>query len=128
MSSNLTTDMLPQQQAQFREIRRTITIPCRLGLHLRVAALVVTLTRQFQSEIHFTAGRRRVNAKSIVGMLELGAVRGRRLSLVAQGPDAERAIQVLAELFESKDVLCKERKTNEEAHDGSPRDRATARL
>lgn len=98
--------------------KRIVLVPCRLGLHLRVASLVVTMARQFRSEISFTSGRRRVDGKSLFGMLRLAAVRGRRLSLVAQGSDAERAVQVLAELFEAKEVLCKENMVTEEVTDG----------
>ncbi|PIQ83432.1 MAG: phosphocarrier protein HPr [Candidatus Omnitrophica bacterium CG11_big_fil_rev_8_21_14_0_20_63_9] len=93
-------------------------VPCRLGLHLRVAALVVTLARKFQSDIRFCSNRLCVDAKSILGMLQLAAVRGERLSLVAHGPDAERAIQVLAELFETKAVLCKDETQSEEVPHG----------
>ncbi|MBI3458131.1 MAG: HPr family phosphocarrier protein [Candidatus Rokubacteria bacterium] len=78
-------------------------------MHLRVSALVVTLARTFQSEIHFAAGRQRVNAKSILGVLALGARKGKRLALVACGPDAARAARVLADLFESEDALCRDR-------------------
>jgi phosphotransferase system HPr (HPr) family protein len=107
-----------QESETSMEAKRTVAVPCRLGLHLRVAALVVMMARQFQSEISFAAGRRRVDAKSIFGLLRLGAVRGKRLSLIAHGPDAPRAVQVLAELFESKEILCKENVTGEEVSYG----------
>jgi phosphotransferase system HPr (HPr) family protein len=107
-----------QKPAASLEAKSTVTVPCRLGLHLRVAALVVTMARKFQSDIQFCSNRLCVSAKSILGMLELSAVRGKRLSLVACGPDAQRAVQVLAELFESKEVLCKESLATEEATDG----------
>lgn len=94
------------------EVKRMVVVPCRLGLHLRVAALVVTMARRYQSDIIFRAGRCRVDAKSILDMLRLGAVRGKRLALVAHGPDAERAAQVLGELFESEEALCKEKVAN----------------
>jgi len=100
------------------EAKSTVTVPCRLGLHLRVAALVVTMARKFQSDIQFCSNHLCVSAKSILGMLELSAVRGKRLSLMARGPDAQRAVQVLAELFESKGVLCKEDLVAEEVTDG----------
>lgn len=95
------------------EAQRVVVVPCRLGLHLRVVAFVVTMARQFESEIQFCSRRLCVDATSILGMLRLGAVRGKPLALVARGPDAARAVQVLAELFESKDVLCKEDVTSE---------------
>jgi phosphotransferase system HPr (HPr) family protein len=100
------------------EANSTVTVPCRLGLHLRVAALVVTMARKFQSDITLCSNRLCVSAKSILGMLELSAVRGKRLSLVARGPDAQRAVQVLAELFASQGVLCKEDLMAEEVTDG----------
>ncbi len=88
--------------------KQTVVGPCSLGVHLRVAAQVVRWAKQFESEIHGRYGRRRVDAKSIFGMLSLGAVRGQQLSLVARGPDAARAVQELAMLFQSKEMLCKE--------------------
>lgn len=109
-----TTTITEQKPWASTEAKGTVMVPCRLGLHLRVAALVVTLARKFQSDIRFCSNRLCVDAKSILGMLQLAAVRGKRLSLVAYGPDAERAIQVLAELFETKDVLCKDEPESEE--------------
>lgn len=106
------------ERAETKQAKRTVRVPCRLGLHLRVAALVVTMAQKFQSDIRFCSNRLCVNAKSILGMLELAAVRGKRLSLVAHGPDAERAIQVLAELFDTKELLCKGEAQSEEVSYG----------
>lgn len=96
------------------EAKSTVMVPCQLGLHLRVAALVVMMARKFESDVTLCSRRLCVNAKSVLGMLELSAVRGKRLFLVARGPDAQHAVQVLAELFESKEVLCKENSNDEE--------------
>ncbi len=87
---------------------RTVVIPCRLGLHLRVVTAVVTMARRFQSDIYFATAQGRVDAKSILDMLGLGAVRGKSLALTARGQDADRAIQVLGDLFESPKVLCRD--------------------
>jgi len=106
------------EHAETTQAKRSITVPCRLGMHLRVAALVVTMARNFQSGIQLCSNRLCVSAKSMLGMLELAAVRGKRLSLVARGADADRAVQVIADLFESKDVLCKGELTDEEVVDG----------
>ena len=97
-----------QQSAQPQGFSRTIVIPCRFGLHLRVAAAVVIMARRFQSDIYFATAQGRVDAKSVLGMLGLGAVRGTSLALTALGRDADRAIQVLGDLFESPEVLCKD--------------------
>ncbi|MBI4354808.1 MAG: HPr family phosphocarrier protein [Candidatus Omnitrophica bacterium] len=101
------------EYAETTQAKRSITVPCHLGMHLRVAALVVTMARKFQSDITLCSNRLCVSAKSILGMLELAAVRGKRLSLVARGADADRAVQTIADLFESKDILCKEELTEE---------------
>jgi len=112
-SSTIVAAAVEQELGKTTEATRTVLVPCKLGLHLRVAALVVTMARKFQSDIRFCSSHVCVSAKSILGMLELGAVRGKRLSLVAHGPDAQRAVQVLSELFESKEVFCKENLTSE---------------
>lgn len=117
-SSTIVAAAVEQELVSSAEAKRTVMVPCRLGLHLRVAAVVVTMARQFDSQIRLISGRRRVDAKSIFGLLRLVAVRGKQLSLVAQGPDARRAVQVLSELFESEEVLCKEDSSDEEVTDG----------
>ena len=89
-------------------VTRTVTVPCRQGVHLRVASVIVTMARQFRSAIHFVSGPERVDAKSILGVLRLGAVRNTPLVLTASGQDADRAVQVLGDLFESKGVLCRD--------------------
>ncbi|MBI3083143.1 MAG: HPr family phosphocarrier protein, partial [Candidatus Omnitrophica bacterium] len=57
-----------QKPAGSIEAKSTVTVPCRLGLHLRVAALVVTMARKFQSDITFCSSRLCVSAKSMLGM------------------------------------------------------------
>ncbi|MBI2104085.1 MAG: HPr family phosphocarrier protein [Candidatus Omnitrophica bacterium] len=89
-------------------VSRSVTVPCRQGVHLRVASVIVTMAKQFHSAIHFVSGAERVDAKSILGVLRLGAVRDTPLVLTANGPDADRAVQVLGELFESRAVLCRD--------------------
>lgn len=117
-SSTIVAAAVGQGVETSAEARRTVVVPCALGLHLRIVALVVAMARKFQSDVQFCSSRQCVSAKSILGMLELAAARGKRLSLVAHGPDAQRAVQVLAELFKSKEVLCKEGLVAEEVTDG----------
>ena len=110
-SSTIVAQAVAQERQIPLEAECTVMVPCQLGLHLRVTAVVVTMARQFRSDIHFSVGRSRVDAKSILGMLGLGAVRGKPLILTARGSDADRAIRVLGDLFETPEVLCKEGKT-----------------
>ena len=67
--------------------------------HLRIAAQFVQVASRFESKIVLAKGRRRVDGKSILGVLMLGAVRGSRLRVVAIGRDAEQALRALTQLF-----------------------------
>ena len=71
------------------------------GLHARVAAQVVKLTRRHNAAVHVRSqGRPRANARSILQLLTLGAVAGTHLEVTADGPDENAVVQELAELFE----------------------------
>lgn len=79
-------------------IRRDVTIVNRLGLHARAAAKFVTLASQFDADIHVDRGARRVNGKSIMGILMLAASQGTQLSIQAEGVDESEAIARLEAL------------------------------
>lgn len=79
-----------------------ITITNQLGLHARAAAKLTQLASQFKSEIHIARGDRRVNAKSIMGVMMLAAGCGVTVTLDAEGEDAELALEALATLFANK--------------------------
>lgn len=85
--------------------RRRLRVACAVtashDVHLRIAAQFVQLASRFESKIILGKGRRRVDGKSILGVLMLGAVRGTRLRIIATGRDAEHAIAALAKLFHS---------------------------
>jgi phosphocarrier protein HPr len=73
----------------------------RLGLHARAAAKFTHVASGFQSEIWLSRSGRRVNAKSIMGVMMLAAECGSEITIRADGPDAEQALQALAELVAS---------------------------
>ncbi len=79
-------------------IRRTTTIHNHLGLHARAAARFVALASAYACEIHVCHGDKRVNGKSIMGLMMLAAGDGAELVLEAEGTDAEAAVAALAEL------------------------------
>ena len=81
---------------------REIIIRNRLGLHARAAARFVKTAGRFRAEITVEAGRQKVNGKSIMGLLLLGAARGTTLTLRAAGEDGTVALQALAALVEAK--------------------------
>jgi phosphocarrier protein len=81
---------------------QTITIKNRAGIHARPAALVVQATKDFKSSIYFEKGDDRINAKSIMGIITLGAAYGAEIKITAEGEDEAAAVAALVRLFESK--------------------------
>ena len=74
-----------------------VALPADVDLHARPAADFVRAAMRFPAEIWLRAGEREVNAKSLLSILALGARRGTRLSLRAEGEDAAAAVEALAE-------------------------------
>ena len=83
-------------------ISRTLVLQNRLGLHARAASKLVQCTASFDSEIWLSFGDKRVNAKSIMGVLLLGAPCGSELVAEIDGPDETQAMAALEALIESR--------------------------
>jgi len=83
-------------------IEKTIKVVNRAGIHARPSALLVQTTKNFSSNIYMEKGTDRINAKSIMGIITLGASYGTEIKIIAEGEDEETAVEVLAKLFESK--------------------------
>jgi phosphocarrier protein len=81
---------------------QTITICNRAGIHARPAALLVQATKDFACNIYIEKGNNRINAKSIMGIITLGAAYGTELNIIADGEGEEAAVKTLVRLFESK--------------------------
>jgi phosphocarrier protein HPr len=79
-------------------MERTVDIVNRLGLHARAAAKLVTLASKFESDIQVRKDSRQVSGKSIMGVMMLAAAKGSQITLIADGPDAEQALDELAAL------------------------------
>ena len=77
---------------------KSVEIINKLGLHARAAAKLTQVAGGFQSEIWLSRSGRRVNAKSIMGVMMLAAGQGTSVLLEAQGADAEEAIAAIAKL------------------------------
>jgi len=71
----------------------------KLGLHARAAAKLTELAGAFTSEIWLSRNGRRVNAKSIMGVMMLAAGKGSRIVIEAEGEDAEGALAALVKLI-----------------------------
>ena len=74
-------------------IKKPITIHLSTGLEARPVAQLVQVASQFNSEIYVEIGRKKVNAKSIMGMMTLGLDAGEEITLSANGDDEEAAMQ-----------------------------------
>ena len=83
-------------------MERTVTIVNKLGLHARAAAKLVTLAAKFKSDIRVKKDSREVSGKSIMGVMMLAAGKGSRITLRAEGPDAEKALDALEGLIARK--------------------------
>jgi phosphocarrier protein HPr len=71
----------------------------KLGLHARPAAKVSQLAGRFKAEVWISKASRRINAKSIMGVMMLAAARGTTLIIEANGPDEDEAVKALADLI-----------------------------
>ena len=83
-------------------IIREVTIKNSVGLHARPATFFIQKANSFKSSISVEKEDRRVNAKSLLGVLSLGILRGMTVTLVADGPDEEEAVEALANLVENE--------------------------
>ena len=83
-------------------IKRQIRISNKLGLHARASAKLTQLASRFQSGIWIERNGRRVNAKSIMGVMMLAAGIGSAVELEVEGPDEAAAADALEKLFSEK--------------------------
>ena len=80
----------------------TVTIRNRAGLHARPAALIVKTANEFDSEIFLELDNMRINAKSIMGVITLGANFKSIIQVIAEGEDEEEAVAAIVRLFENR--------------------------
>lgn len=77
---------------------RSVTVVNPLGLHARAAARFVHLATRFDSQVRVGRDAKVMDGKSIMGILLLAAARGTSLTITADGPDEEAAVDALAQL------------------------------
>ena len=83
-------------------IRTTLVISNKLGLHARASAKLTKLASSFQCEVFMTRNSRRVNAKSIMGIMMLAAGLGSEVVLETEGEDEQQATDAIAALVNDK--------------------------
>ena len=79
-----------------------VTVNNEVGLHARPATYFILKDNEFKSGIWVEKEERRVNAKSLLGVLSLGIVMGPAITLIADGPDAKEAVEALAQLVDNQ--------------------------
>ena len=82
-------------------ISKEVLINNEVGLHARPATFYIQKANEFKSSIWVEKDERRVNAKSLLGVLSLGIVKGTTITLIADGSDQEEAIETLSKLIDS---------------------------
>ena len=82
--------------------QKKVKVINRAGVHARPAALLVQTAKDFDCEIAFERGDDRINGKSIMGIITLGAAFGAEINIIAEGKDEENAVEALIRLFETK--------------------------
>jgi phosphocarrier protein HPr len=83
-------------------IQSSIQISNKLGLHARASAKLTKLAGSFKSEIHLSRNGRRVNAKSIMGVMMLAAGLGTEVLIEVEGDDEQAAMDALRALIDGK--------------------------
>ena len=88
--------------ARIQKIEKDVPIINRLGLHARPAAMFVRIASRFRSEVWVSKEGEEVNGKSIMGLMMLAAGKGSTLHLRCEGPDADKAVEELEQLINSR--------------------------
>ena len=79
---------------------KEIVVRCESGLHNKQATYFVQKANEFESSIWLEYDNRKMNAKSLLGIIYLGIVTGTTVTLSASGPDAEQAVEALGALLQ----------------------------
>ncbi len=87
---------------EYKVAEQRVEITNKLGIHARPAALFVKEAGRYQSDIFVLKNGQEVNGKSIMGIMMLAVECGSEITIRAQGPDSEEAVQALVKLVESK--------------------------
>ncbi len=75
-------------------------VKCESGLHNKQATFFIQKANEFRSSIWIEVEDRKINAKSLLGVLSMGLTRGTEVTLIAEGPDEEAAVKQLAGMLD----------------------------
>lgn len=83
---------------------KQVTVNLKAGLHARPAALFVQEANKFSAEVFVSKEGKKVNAKSIMGIMSLAVAKGTEIVISAEGEDAEKAVEALAAIVTKEEV------------------------
>lgn len=86
-------------------VRKTVTVELASGLEARPVAMLVQLASQHESNIYVEMDSKRVNAKSIMGMMTLGLAAGEQITITAEGSDEDKAITEIEKYLSNKEKV-----------------------
>lgn len=79
-------------------------VQCESGLHNKQATFFIQKANEFQSSIWMEVEERRINAKSLLGVLSMGIIKGTRVLIIAEGSDEQEAVNVLSEMLAKDNI------------------------
>ena len=80
---------------------KEVVVQNQVGLHARPATFFIQRANEFKSSVWVEKDERKVNAKSLLGVLSLGITKGTKISVIADGSDEQEAVAVLVQLIDS---------------------------
>lgn len=83
-------------------LTQTVTIINKLGLHARAAALFASTAARYSSQIHVGLNGKKVDAKSVMSLMLLAANQGTEISVQAEGPDQQEALNAIVKLINNR--------------------------
>jgi len=85
-------------------VKEVMKLEFKNGLEARPAALFVQIASKYESHISIVVNEKQVNAKSIMGMMSLGAIKGQNIEIVADGEDEEEAVAALLRFLTNQEI------------------------
>ncbi len=85
-------------------IKEVLKLELKNGLEARPAALFVQIASKYESHIAVIVNEKQVNAKSIMGMMSLGAIKGQEIEIRAEGEDEKEAVEALIKFLSEQEV------------------------
>nr|WP_302597614.1 HPr family phosphocarrier protein [uncultured Cellulosilyticum sp.] len=85
-------------------IKEVLKLELKNGLEARPAALFVQIASKYESHIAVIVNEKQVNAKSIMGMMSLGAIKGQEIEIRAEGEDEKEAVEALIKFLTTHEV------------------------